>query len=202
MTTDSGDLADKLWVELIKAGNGPAFNKIVDKYQKSVYNVCYKMLGDSLEAEDATQEVFLRVYAKLDSYNEAHKFSTWLFSIASHYCIDRLRPHRHQLLSWDDSPPEGRLSNQETFQPEKMLLQAETSEEIKNLLKMLPSDYRRAVVLKYWDYRSYQDIAQMLNTTVAAIKSRLFRARKMMARAAAQQRTGQKYRPLAVTVGH
>ena len=105
MTTDTSNLADKLWVELIKAGNSTAFTKIVEKYQRSINNLCYHMLGDSMEAEDATQEVFLRAYAKLDSYDENHKFSSWLFSIASHYCIDKLRPQRHHLVSWDDSPP-------------------------------------------------------------------------------------------------
>ena len=144
MPTTTSNLEDKLWVELINAGNSPVFSKIVDKYQRPIYNLCYHMLRDSLEAEDATQEVFLRAYARLDTYNNSHKFSTWLFSIASHYCIDKLRPYRLQLVSWDESPPISHASTQNMFQPEKMLLEAETSEEIQVLLKTLPSDYRRA----------------------------------------------------------
>lgn len=190
MPTTTDNLEDKLWVELIKAGNSPVFSKLVSKYQRPIYNLCYQMLRDSMEAEDAAQEVFLRAYARLDTYNSNHKFSTWLFAIASHYCIDILRPHRMQLVSWDDSPPVSRSSTQNAFQPEKMLLQAETRKEVESLLQTLPADYRRAVILKYWDYQSYQDIAQTLGTTVSAIKSKLFRARKMLAEAAAREQPG------------
>ena len=79
-----------------------AFNNIVEKYQKPIYNFCYHMFDNANEAEDVAQEIFIWAYFKLDSYAETYKFSTWLFSIASHYCIDRLRKRRFQLVSWDD----------------------------------------------------------------------------------------------------
>jgi len=146
--------------------------------------VCYRMLGDAAEAEDAAQEVFVRAFFKLDTYDPKRKFSSWLFSIASHHAIDRLRKRRIQVVSWDDLPPWRWLPADDTPQPEKAMLEAEATQEVHALLDTLPSDYRAAVVLKYWHNMPYEEIAQSLNTTVSAIKSKLFRARKMLASAA------------------
>lgn len=187
MTTDSESCEDQRWVALTRAGNSAAFSKIADKYRKPIYNLCCRMLSDSMEAEDAAQEVFIRAYFKLNSYDESRKFSSWLFSIASHYCIDRLRSQRFKFVSWDELSTWHAFPARETSQPEKVLLKTETNQELYQLLKQLPPDYRAAVILKYWHHKSYRDIAQVLETTASAIKSKLFRARKMMAQAAIQQ---------------
>ena len=170
-----------MWLRRTKNGDNTAFSYIAEKYQQPVYNLCYRMLGNAADAEDAAQEVFIRAYAKLDTYDDTSKFSTWLFSIASHYCIDHLRMRHFNLISWDDLDSWYHFPEQGTPQPEQVLIKAETSQEIQNLLNLLPPDYRLAVILKYWYTMSYQEIAQTLETTVSAIKSKLFRARKMMA---------------------
>lgn len=169
------------WLRQTKNGDSTAFSYIVEKYQQPVYNLCYRMLGHANDAEDAAQEVFIRAYARLDTYDDTHKFSTWLFAIASHYCVDLLRKRRFNLISWDDLGPWYYFPDHSTPQPEQALIKAETGQEIQNLLNVLPPDYRTAVILKYWYAMSYQEIAQTLKTTVSAIKSKLFRARKMMA---------------------
>jgi RNA polymerase sigma-70 factor, ECF subfamily len=177
---------EKEWISTAKAGNGAAFRQIIKKYQKPVYNLCYYMLRNTVEAEDATQEVFLRVYTKIDSYNESHKFSTWLFSIASHYCLDRLKRPQVNLVAWD------KLAfgmADKGFQPELTLIKGETIAEIHTLIDALPPDYRSAIILKYWYAMSLQEIAETLNSTVSAIKSKLFRARKMMAQSAMKKQT-------------
>jgi RNA polymerase sigma-70 factor (ECF subfamily) len=138
------------------------------------------MLGDAAEAEDAAQETFLRSYTKLDTYQDNRKFSSWLLSIASHYCIDRLRRRRYQMVSWDDLPP-WRFFPASDPQPEQAALTHEQHNAIRKLLETLPEDYRAAVVLRYWHEMSYEEIAESLDTTISAIKSRLFRARQMMA---------------------
>jgi len=179
---------EKEWISATKAGNGAAFSQIIEKYQKPVYNLCYYMLRNAVEAEDATQEVFLRAYTKIDSYNESHKFSTWLFSIASHYCIDQLKRPQAQvnLVPWE------KLAfglADKGFQPEPSLIDGETTAEIHTLIDTLPPDYRSAVILKYWYAMPLQEIAETLNSTVSAIKSKLFRARKMMAQTAMKKQT-------------
>jgi RNA polymerase sigma-70 factor (ECF subfamily) len=179
---------EQAWALAAQKGDSAAFFNIVDVYQQPVYNLCYRMLGDAAEAEDGAQETFLRAYTKLHTYNPARKFSSWLFSIASHYCIDRLRRRRYQIISWDDLPPWRWLPANEP-QPEEVTLKREADERLRRLLDALPADYRAATILRYWHDMSYDEIAETLDTTVSAIKSRLFRARQMLAQAA--QQTGQ-----------
>ena len=173
------------WIAQTKTGNQTAFSQIVDKYQKPVYNICYHMLKNGEDAEDAAQEVFLRAFSKLDTYDEERQFSTWLFAIASHYCMDRWKKRRFQLVSWDDL--KNMLSDRETAQPEKVMMNIEASQEVHDMLQDLRPDYRMVVILKYWHAMSYEQIADTMDTTVSTIKSKLFRARKMMATAAAKE---------------
>ncbi len=172
------------WIARARQGDQTAFSQLVTVYQKPVFNVCYRMLGNRADAEDAAQEAFIRAYLKLDTYNTDRKFSSWLFSIASHHCIDRLRKQRMKLVSWDDLPPWNWIPAKKSEQPEAVMVENENTRELHALLNTLPPDYRAAVVLKYWHEMSYDEIAASLDTTVSAIKSKLFRARKMMAQAA------------------
>lgn len=174
------------WLAKARQGDDRAFSKIVEAYQKSVYNLCRYMLNEATEAEDATQEIFIRAYFKLDSYDPKRKFSTWLFSIASHYCLDMLKKRRFRLVSWDSLPAWYRCPTAEPLLPESVLIETETLQEVRHLLDALSPDYRTVVILKYWNTMSYEEIAQTLNTSSSAIKSRLFRARRMMARATMQ----------------
>jgi len=186
VTNNWNNLEEKGWITRAKNGDDHAFSKIIKKYRQPVFNFCYLRLANVTEAEDATQEILIRVYCKLNTYEETRgKFSTWLFSIASNYCTDKLRQHRSQPFLWDDLPFLSHFEARETFQPEKVLLRSETVQQAHDLLNTLPPDYRTVIILKYWHARSYQDIAQTLNTTVSAIKSKLFRARRKMAQAVA-----------------
>jgi len=180
----SDDLAEHdetVWISLAKEGDRAAFSQLVLQFQRPVYNLCYQMLHNRLDAEDAAQEVFIRAYFKFDTYDDQHKFSTWLFSIASHYCIDRLKRRRVPLISWADLPAGDHFPAAEMTQPENVLLAAEATREVRALLEVLRPDYRAAVVLKYWYNMSYDEIAQTLDTTVSTVRSRLFRARRKMA---------------------
>ena len=169
------------WIEAARRGDRNAFGRLVEAYQGPVYNLTYRMLGNPEEAEDAAQETFLRAYRKLGSYDPTRKFSTWLLSIASHYCIDRLRRRRLTWLSLEDEglPAEAMASHQPG--PERNLLQSEHEAQIQALLDTLSADYRTVVVLHYWHDLSYEEIAQTTGSTVSAVKSRLFRARRMLA---------------------
>jgi RNA polymerase sigma-70 factor (ECF subfamily) len=169
------------WVLAARAGDQDAFAELVYAYQDAVYNLCYRMLSERTEAEDAAQETFLRAYLHLDRYDPGRSFKTWLLSIASNYCIDRLRRRRMHYLSIDEDPlPALTLSTHEP-EPEDEVIRAQHSQVIQMLLKLLPADYRAAVILRYWYDYSYVEIADILQTTESAIKSRLFRARQMLA---------------------
>lgn len=174
---------EQRWALAAQHGDRSAFMRLVEVYQRPVYNLCYRMLGgDVTEAEDAAQETFLRAYTKLNSYNASRKFSSWLFSIASHYCIDRLRQRRYQFIGWDELPgPDQAVLSSPEPQPEAAALNREEQATLHTLLNSLPPDYRAATILRYWHELSYDEIAETLNTSVSAVKSRLFRAKQMMA---------------------
>ncbi len=171
---------EQQWLDLARGGDRKAFGRLVEAYQRPVFNLTYRMLGNAEEAEDAAQEAFLRAYARLHQYDPGHKFSTWLFSIANHHCIDRLRKRRATLVSLEDSPLIYTLES-ETARPEDHLLAQERSQEIQGLLDQLEPDYRTPLVLRYWHEYSYQEIADMMGISLAAVKSRLFRARQKLA---------------------
>ncbi len=172
---------EQRWIEAACQGDRDAFGHLVQAYQRPVYNLTYRMLGNAQEAEDAAQEVFMRVYRKLDTFDPDRKFSTWILSIASHYCIDRLRKRRLKWLSLDDErlPPVALTSHQPG--PESNVIQSEREAQVQALLDTLSADYRAAVILHYWYDYSYEEIAETTGSTVSAIKSRLFRARRMLA---------------------
>lgn len=168
-------------VTRILAGDQESFAELVEVYQRSVYNLTYRMLGDAREAEDAAQEAFLRAYQHLDRYDADRPFKTWLLSIASNYCIDRLRKRRLTWLSIEEPlPPHPALSSSE-IEPEDAVSNGERYTAVQAMLSELAPEYRAAVVFRYWYDMSYAEIAKMLDTTESAIKSRLFRARQMMA---------------------
>lgn len=172
---------EQLWVEQARRGDKQAFSQLVQAYQRPVYNLTYRMLGNQQEAEDAAQETFLRAYAGLRKYSPEHKFSTWLFSIANHHCIDRLRKRRTTLVSFDDNPV---LQNMEgtAVRPEHSALDGEMQREVQHLLNQLEPEYRMPLILRYWEDYSYEEIAATLGLTIAAVKSRLFRARQQIAK--------------------
>ncbi len=171
---------EEIWVQEALAGNKQAFSKLVEAYQRPVFNLAYRMLGNPDEAEDAAQETFLRAYARLRQYDSSHKFSTWMLSIANHHCIDRLRKRRTTYVSIDDNPVLENLE-EESPQPENSLLGQEQTVELQTLLNQLEPDYRTPLILRYWEDYSYEEIAAAMGLTVSAVKSRLFRARKQMA---------------------
>lgn len=170
------------WVSAALDGDQDAFAEIVYAFQDAVYNLCYRMLGERTEAEDAAQEAFLRAYMNLQRYDTARSFKTWLLSIASNYCIDRLRRRRLQWLSLDDEPTEASLGlSSSEPEPEDVTLLREHSQAVQDLLHELSPEYRAVVVLRYWYDYSYAEIADIMDTTESAIKSRLFRARQTLA---------------------
>lgn len=173
---------EQVWLEEARRGDKVAFGKLVEAYQIPVYNLAYRMLSNRGEAEEAAQEVFIRAYTKLDTYDPRRKFSTWILSITSNYCIDLIRKRRALLLSIDHPlPPHPALMSDRADGPEAQAVAGETEEMVQALLDELPEDYRQTVVLRYWYDLSYEEIAEIMDTTISAIKSRLFRARRQMA---------------------
>lgn len=174
MTTE-----DAQWVQLVLNGDGDAFTTIVESYQTPVYNLCYRMLGNAMEAEDAAQETFWRAYRALNRYDPKRSFITWLLSIAAHYCIDQHRKRQLPTFAME-LLPEGNIPFRSPG-PEGLLMQSEDDRQVHAMLDTLNPKDRAAIVLRYWYDFSEVEISQALSLTVSAVKSRLHRARRTLA---------------------
>ncbi|MEI7847860.1 MAG: sigma-70 family RNA polymerase sigma factor [Chloroflexota bacterium] len=174
------------WIIQAQQGNDEAFARLVVHYQAPVFNMCYRMLSESESAEDAAQESFLRAYQNLSRFDRQRPFATWLLSIAAHYCIDRLRKKRFVVFSIDAEPDDDdapiELPDTGALNPENELVRREEQEKIQTALQGLDATDRAAIILRYWYDFSEVEIAESLKLTVSAVKSRLHRARKSVAR--------------------
>ncbi len=171
------------WVAQAQRGSDEAFTRLVETYQTHVYNLCYRMLGEPEAAEDAAQETFLRAYQHIHRYDSKRPFGTWLLSIAAHYCIDRLRRRKFTMTSIDQDEEDGgfELPDPESPNPENEAIYGEQRRLMQRLLKQLDAVDRAAIVMRYWHDCSEVEIAESLNLTVSAVKSRLHRARRALA---------------------
>ena len=171
---------EQIWILRSLQGDQQAFASLVTRYQRQVYNLAYRMLGSPEDAEDAAQEVFLRAYTALPSFELGRKFSSWLLSIASNHCIDILRRRRYAWMSLDDvsfrlvSPVE---------EPASAVLRQEQAGQVQHLLQRLPEKYRLVVILRYWYDLAYEEIAATTGLSLNTVKTRLHRARLMLAKA-------------------
>jgi len=164
------------------AGDRAAFEGLMQTYQPALYNLCYRYMGNAADAEEASQEAFLRAYTKLCRYDQSRPFKTWLFTITHNYCIDRLRRRRLRWLSLDDeSVAESFAWRGAAPTPEEAAMRHEQAEDVQAALNRLPSRDRSVVVLRYWNGLSYEEIAQVTGATVSSVKSRLHRARGALA---------------------
>ncbi len=175
---------EQIWVAQAQQGDDEAFTKLVETYQTPVFNLCYRMLGEPELAEDAAQETFLRAYQHLHRYDQKRPFPTWLLSIAAHYCIDRLRRRKFSMFSMDVEDEDGNsfeIPDMDAPSPEGEAITGQTNERVHAMLKDLDATDRAAIIMRYWYDYSEKEIAESLNLTVSAVKSRLHRARKELA---------------------
>jgi len=175
---------EQTWVLQAQRGDDEAFTRLVETYQKPVFNLCYRMLGEPDLAEDAAQETFLRAYQHLHRYDQKRPFATWLLSIAAHYCIDRLRRRKFSMFSMDAEDEDGNtfeLPDIDAPNPEAESIKGQTNNRIHTMLKDIDDTDRAAIIMRYWYDYSEKEIAESLQLTVSAVKSRLHRARKEMA---------------------
>ncbi len=167
------------WLLQAQKGDSQAFSHLVEAYQRPVYNLCYRMLGNAEDAEDASQETFLRAFRSIRQFDPSRPFPTWLLSIAAHFCIDQIRRRRTPVISTED------MSLPDLPDPapdmDSRLSRKEEQQRIRSLLQILDATDRAVVVMYYWYDFSYIEIAQSLKLTEGAVKSRLHRARRAMA---------------------
>ena len=169
---------DRHLIERFKHGDLLAFEALVRKYQDRTYNLCRRMLHDTQDAEDAAQDVFVKAYRNLVKFSSAEaSFNTWLYRITINTCLDyrkksRLEPLKDEAFGKD-------LPSEEPS-PEQLYQSKETGKRIDTALEKLPKKLRAAIVLKEIEGLSYEEIAQVLETSVGTVKSRISRAREAL----------------------
>ncbi len=169
-------------VKRARDGDEKAFEFIVKKYQNRVANLIFKIIGDSSVVEDLTQEVFLRVIESLREYKFGSALYTWIYRITVNICIDEIRKRqRSRAYSLSDV-----LSQNPKVEPsyspvEKTVEQRELRELIEKAISKLPVEYKTVIVLREFEDLPYEEIAKILKISVGTVKSRIFRARKLLA---------------------
>lgn len=173
-------------VRRCQEGEIEAFRHLFEKYQARIFNTVYALLGNREDADDCTQEVFLRAYRSLSAFRGQSEFYTWLYRIAVNLCLDEIkRQQRHPSTSLDQLIADDALNWAELLQhgvkdPAEQAESAELEEMIRQLLNALPPEQRAALVLKEIDGFSYEEICDILRCSMGTVKSRLFRARAQL----------------------
>ncbi|MGE5381485.1 MAG: RNA polymerase sigma factor [Methylocystaceae bacterium] len=175
-------VADEVLVARALEGNVNSFEELVMRYQRQVYAVCYRMLGQKEDAEDLAQEVFLTVYEKLNYFDLKRTFAPWLYRIAVNCCLSRLRKNRKVVfVNFDDGIyTEPDIASDHWDNPELALERLEQKEIIQQALMELPESYRMVLILRYQLDLTNQEIASMLGITRENVEVRIHRARKAL----------------------
>jgi RNA polymerase sigma-70 factor (ECF subfamily) len=186
MTTESSADPDLQDMERLRAGHDAALNDLMARHAPRLFHYLLRELRDEGEAEDLTQEAFVRVYQNRDKFNPAHRFTTWLYTIATNLARDRHRwraRHPQVSLEAENSSGEGELKATlpaGDTGPQDALLASERAAAIRAAVARLPEELRIPLLLAEYEERSHQEIAVILNCTPKAVEMRIYRARQQL----------------------
>jgi len=181
-TNPGADSIDAV-IQRCLAGDQDAWSQIVRQHWRKVFNIAYKFTGKHDEAEDLTQDVFLKIFKSLDTFDRRANFQTWLVSVSRNLCIDHYRSVRKERETIDRDVDAGALTPvAQTTSPFAMLEQADRVTLLNKAMKQLPPTLRSAVMLRDIQELSYQEIADRLHLPEGTVKSRINRGRTELAR--------------------
>jgi len=172
-------------IESCLLGNTQMFSRLIDNYKNMVYNLAYRMSNNSHEAEDISQEAFLRAYQSLARFNPSYKFSTWLYQITLNIIRDKFKRKEIDYTSLD-APIETDDSEfypqpaDSTNDPEQIMAQKENARAVQQAINSLPLKYREVLVLRHLQDLSYIEISSILKLPQGTVKVRLYRAREQL----------------------
>ena len=173
-------------------GDEQAYQAILERYQRGIYNLIYQMVKNREETEDLVQETFIKAFRALESYNDQYAFTTWLYKIAYNNCIDSIRKRKLKTSPLDKPirTKEGEVQQQirdDSTSPEHHYLYTEKKKILDECIQKLPESYRDVIVLRHQEDRSYEEIAEIIDVPLGTVKARIFRAREMLKRCLAAQ---------------
>lgn len=172
-------------VERSKGGDLTAFEDLVLMYQKRIYNLSFRMMGNEEDACDMTQEAFLKAFKSIRKFNSKSTFGTWVYRIAVNTCIDELRKRKkvklYPIVHNDNLRGDGsRLIVDTGDLPEERIERRETAEQVQRAINNLAKEHKAVIILRDIQGRTYSDIADILKLNIGTVKSRISRARQSL----------------------
>jgi RNA polymerase sigma-70 factor (ECF subfamily) len=183
-SADASQADDNELVERVCMGEMQLFRLLIERHQQHIFNLCYRMLRQFEEADDATQDTFLKAYRSLKQFRGDARLKTWLCRIARNECLNRLR---HEPMVSLDEPFDESSTTAEGFQvvdsapsPLELIEQEETKSAVHAAINELPPQYRWVITLFHLNELSYDEIAQVMEVQIGTVKTHLFRARELL----------------------
>jgi RNA polymerase sigma-70 factor (ECF subfamily) len=182
--------------ELIRSaleGSEAAFAGLLAKYRRQVYTLALKMLGQAEDAEDASQDAFIRAFQSLESCDPNRPFSRWIYRITYNLCVDRFRRRKFVAVSFEQSADEEGRPREFADAgpgPDALYEASDAERRISDLLTSLPPRYRMVVVLRHQQQLSYEEIAEVMSLPLGTVKARIHRAHNMLRKALQRKGVG------------
>jgi len=174
------DPTDRDLVLRTRRGEVEAFGEVVARYQQTVFNVCFRMLGERMEAEDVAQETFIRAYKRLETFDVERPFGPWIHRVATNVCLNHIRKQKPESYEFDEERDLSSAAARE--EPEASLQNVQATEQVHRAIVALPGNYRAVIELRHYQEMSYSEIAEALELPLSDVKSHLYRARKRLAK--------------------
>lgn len=186
---------DQQWVYLALNGNTQAYAQLIAKYKNKVYAIVYRMVHQTQDAQDITQEFFIKAYQYLYSYDSSRKFSSWLYRIAINHCLKVKERNKHKQA--DPYAHQEDVSLPNPVHPETIYLKKESANELRHLIDQLPEMYKMILLLRYIHDLSYQEMSDLLDIRLNTVQVRLHRAKQKLRELYQQTEKGGAYREVS-----
>ena len=165
-------------IEKLKLGDNEAFKQLVNQYRKDIISLCYGFIRNQEDAEEITQDTFIEVYRSIQNFRGDSKLSTWIYRIAVSRSLNKVKKNKFKnLLTSIENLFEQHLEKSNERNPQQQLLQKEESKMLQKSIDKLPENQRIAFVLHHYDGHSYQQISEIMNTSLSSIESLIHRAK-------------------------
>ena len=171
---------DIILVQKILSGETETFRQVIERHQAGIYYLGLKFLHNHEAAEDFTQEVFMKAFTKIRSYQRKAPLGAWLYKLAFNHAVNRAKVNQRRLLAELPLPPEVLETVEGTGDLEATLLRTELQQAIRSILDGLPDIYNLMIRMHFYDHLGYRDISDIMDIPVNTIKSHIFRAKKMI----------------------
>lgn len=178
-------MEEKQIIEHLKNGDEFIYKYVYDQYARMVYSVCFRMTGNKEEAEDVTQDVFIKVFNSINSFREDSKLSTWIYQITVNACLNKVRRKKAinflSLNFWEDEKGEKEMAA-DNLTPKEELEKSEIKKIVQDAINTLPAKQKSAIILSRYEELPYKEIAKIMGVSLSSVESLLFRAKENLAK--------------------